>query len=110
MTVHSLASHRASRVPAARLSRDDPAEAPDPDEATEWKLLAERAARVIGDLETASRQYAADLPSLPSLPAFPALLAETAGLRAALDAAAGRRIAVTAIIAATRKQTKVSDH
>jgi len=97
MTLHRLADRRA--VPAARLADDDPAVAPDPEELTEWALLAERAGHVLDDLE---RQKNRDFLS----PDLSALLTETAGLRAALDAANDRRLSIRAIIEATRKRVE----
>lgn len=99
MTLHRLADRRAAAaVPEARLSDDEAALAPDPEEVTEWKLLADRVGHVLDDLETAANPR--DDGNLP------ALLDQIAGLRTALDAAIDRRIAVAAIIAATRKRAE----
>ena len=88
-TVHCLADLRAGRA-AVFPGGDSPASAPDPDEATAWELLAERAEHAVSALEAAAADpaHAADLARLA---------AEVAGLRLALDAAADRQIAVTAI-------------
>lgn len=96
MTLHSLADRRAAAVPAARLDHDDPETAPDPEESRDWELLAERAGQVLAGLE-ANANHGADLS---------ALLAETAGLRAALIAANERRLSIRAIIMATRKRVE----
>ena len=90
-TLHSLADHRASRGPEARFHGEDLAEAPDPDEAAHWKLLAERAAHVLSALEAAAAAGT-------RRPGLASLTAEAAGLRAALEDAANRQFLTTEIL------------
>jgi len=84
-TLHSLAD----RVPASRLHGDAPRPAADPEEAAHWKLLAGRAGAVLSALEAAAADGGTD--------GLADLAAEVAGLRYALDTAAGRQIAVAAV-------------